>query len=53
MNAHSLSVERRSIYSTSANNDQVKYKFLFSNLSDKNESRIPDYLKLNRIGTAY
>nr|YP_009869858.1 RNA polymerase beta'' subunit [Cratoxylum cochinchinense]QJI81212.1 RNA polymerase beta'' subunit [Cratoxylum cochinchinense] len=54
MNAHSLSVERRSISSPSANNDQVKYKFFSSNLLDKNESRIPDYLKLNRIlDTAY
>nr|YP_010361663.1 RNA polymerase beta'' subunit [Triadenum breviflorum]UNQ87224.1 RNA polymerase beta'' subunit [Triadenum breviflorum] len=54
MSAHSLYVERRSISSPSANNDQVQYQFISSNLLEKNESRIPDYLKLNRIlGTTY
>nr|YP_010579940.1 RNA polymerase beta'' subunit [Hypericum monogynum]QVL22972.1 RNA polymerase beta'' subunit [Hypericum monogynum]UZS76732.1 RNA polymerase beta'' subunit [Hypericum monogynum] len=54
MSDHSLYVERRSISSPSANNDQVQYQFISSNLLEKNESGIPDYLKLNRIlGTPY
>nr|UDP58405.1 RNA polymerase beta'' subunit [Kielmeyera appariciana] len=49
LNAHSLSVERKSISSPSGNNDQVKYKVFSSDLWGKNESRIPDYSKLNQI----
>uniref|UniRef100_A0AAU7E4Q0 DNA-directed RNA polymerase subunit beta'' n=1 Tax=Hypericum petiolulatum TaxID=1137009 RepID=A0AAU7E4Q0_9ROSI len=54
MSTHSLYVEKRSISSPSANNDQVQYQFISSNLLEKNKSEIPDYLKLNRIlGTPY
>nr|YP_009646921.1 DNA-directed RNA polymerase beta'' chain [Cephalotus follicularis]QCX31998.1 DNA-directed RNA polymerase beta'' chain [Cephalotus follicularis]UZT28300.1 RNA polymerase beta'' subunit [Cephalotus follicularis] len=49
MNVHSLSVERRYIFSLSVNNDQVRHKFLSSDLSGKKESRIPHYSELNRI----
>nr|YP_009668976.1 RNA polymerase subunit beta [Galphimia angustifolia]QCW93974.1 RNA polymerase subunit beta [Galphimia angustifolia] len=49
MNVHSLSFERRYISSPSINNDQVKYKFFSSDLSDKKERGIPDYSGLNRI----
>uniref|UniRef100_A0AB39U2U8 DNA-directed RNA polymerase subunit beta'' n=1 Tax=Hydnocarpus kurzii TaxID=3240908 RepID=A0AB39U2U8_9ROSI len=49
MSVRSLSVERRYISSPSVNNDQVKHKFLSSDLSGKKDSRIPDYSELNRI----
>nr|QWE50042.1 RNA polymerase beta'' subunit [Averrhoa bilimbi] len=49
MNVHSLSVERRCISSLSVNNDQVRHKFVSSDLSGKKENRIPHYSELNRV----
>nr|QFK69442.1 RNA polymerase beta subunit [Ixonanthes chinensis] len=48
MNAHSLSAEKRYLFSPSVNNDQVKHKFFSSGLSGKKESRIGDYSELNQ-----
>nr|ANY60259.1 RNA polymerase beta' subunit [Averrhoa carambola] len=47
MNVHSLSVERRCISSLSVNNDQVRHKFVSSDLSGKKENRITHYSELN------
>ncbi|KAB1227625.1 DNA-directed RNA polymerase subunit beta'' [Morella rubra] len=51
INVHSLSVKGRSSSSLSGNNDKVRQKFFSSDLfgKKKKESRIPDYLELNRI----
>nr|YP_009699800.1 RpoC2 [Curtisia dentata]AUF33867.1 RpoC2 [Curtisia dentata]QEJ87807.1 RpoC2 [Curtisia dentata] len=49
MNARSLSVKRRYISNLSVTNDQVIHKFFSSDLSGKQEDRIPDYSELNRI----
>nr|UBX38565.1 RNA polymerase beta'' subunit [Bupleurum fruticosum] len=49
MNVHSLSVERRCISNLSVNKNQVRHKFISSDLSGKKENRITHYSELNRV----
>nr|YP_010459466.1 RNA polymerase beta'' subunit [Gymnospermium altaicum]UUC02964.1 RNA polymerase beta'' subunit [Gymnospermium altaicum] len=49
MNVHSLSAERKSISNLLVTNDQVRHKFLSSELSGKRGERILDYSGPNRI----
>nr|YP_010540271.1 RNA polymerase beta'' subunit [Staphylea bumalda]UYF20398.1 RNA polymerase beta'' subunit [Staphylea bumalda] len=49
MYLHSVSVERRESSSLSANNDQVRHKFLNSDPYGKKKVRISGYSELNRI----
>nr|YP_010216738.1 RNA polymerase beta'' subunit [Stachyurus yunnanensis]UBS93902.1 RNA polymerase beta'' subunit [Stachyurus yunnanensis] len=49
MYLHSISVERRYGSSLSVNNDQVRHKFLNSDLYGKKKVRISGYLELSRI----
>nr|YP_009705497.1 RNA polymerase beta''subunit [Valeriana officinalis]QFQ35191.1 RNA polymerase beta''subunit [Valeriana officinalis]URQ21563.1 RNA polymerase beta'' subunit [Valeriana officinalis]WRH31224.1 RNA polymerase beta'' subunit [Valeriana fauriei] len=49
MNAHSLSVKRKSLSNVYVTNDQSRHGFFSSDFYGQKEDRIPDYSGLNRI----